>query len=168
MGPGAYGWLFGTNAAGLILASQMNARLVRGRSPATIMRLACTTQAMAGVALAVIVGAGIAPVGTTLGLAMLMVPLFLCIAVNGLIMPNATAVAMAPFGARAGSAAALLGLLQFGTGAISAALVGALDDGSAWPMAASIALMGLAGAGFGWWAPRPGNTTHPAKAAARP
>ncbi|MEN2988840.1 Bcr/CflA family multidrug efflux MFS transporter [Tistrella sp. BH-R2-4] len=155
VGPGAYGWLFGANAAGLILASQLNARFVRGRSPAAIMRMACTTQAVAGVSLAAIVATGIAPVATATGLTMLMVPLFLCIAVNGLIMPNATAVAMSPFGARAGSAAALLGLLQFGTGAISAALVGALDDGSAWPMAAAIALMGLASAGFGWWTPRP-------------
>lgn len=144
--PAAYGWLFGVNAAGLILASQFNARLVRGSSPAQIMRRANLVQALAGLVLVAVAISAVSTPGTTLALVAIMLPLFLCIAMNGLINPNATAVAMAPFGARAGSAAALLGLIQFGTGAISAAIVGALDDGTAWPMAAVIAGMGIAGA----------------------
>ncbi|MGH8354159.1 MAG: hypothetical protein ACRERY_11635, partial [Pseudomonas sp.] len=44
---------------------------------------------------------------------------------------------------RAGSAAALLGFLQFSVAALAAALVGVLHDGTALPMALVIAGCGL-------------------------
>jgi DHA1 family bicyclomycin/chloramphenicol resistance-like MFS transporter len=58
-------------------------------------------------------------------------------------MPNTTALAMAPHGAIAGSASALLGTLQFVLGATAGALVGALGNGTAVPFAAVIAACGL-------------------------
>jgi len=64
-----------------------------------------------------------------------------------MISPNATALAMAPYGRNAGSASALLGSLQFGMAALSAALMGVLHaaphEKPALPMAAVIAACGL-------------------------
>ncbi|RMM08280.1 hypothetical protein ALQ84_200277 [Pseudomonas caricapapayae] len=45
--------------------------------------------------------------------------------------------------ARAGSASALLGCLQFSVAAIAASLVGVLHDGTATPMALVISLCGV-------------------------
>ena len=74
----------------------------------------------------------------------LLIPLFVCIASLGCIIPNASACAMNGQGARAGSASALLGCLQFSVAAGAAALVGVLHDGSAMPMAMVITLCGIA------------------------
>jgi DHA1 family bicyclomycin/chloramphenicol resistance-like MFS transporter len=51
---------------------------------------------------------------------------------------------MAPYGQRAGSAAALLGAMQFACGAASGALVSLLDNGTALPMVGTIALCSVA------------------------
>lgn len=72
----------------------------------------------------------------------LLVPLFVCISSLGCIIPNASACAMSGQGARAGSASALMGCLQFSVAAGAAALVGLLHDGSAVPMALVISLCG--------------------------
>jgi DHA1 family bicyclomycin/chloramphenicol resistance-like MFS transporter len=72
----------------------------------------------------------------------LLVPLFVCIASLGCIIPNASACAMSGQGTRAGSASALMGCLQFSVAAGAAALVGVLHDGSAVPMALVISLCG--------------------------
>jgi DHA1 family bicyclomycin/chloramphenicol resistance-like MFS transporter len=52
---------------------------------------------------------------------------------------------MAPHGRAAGSASALMGALQFGVGAVAGALVGALHNGTALPMAGVMAACGLLG-----------------------
>ena len=56
------------------------------------------------------------------GFAGILVPLFFYIACHGFVMPNTTALAMAPHGKVAGSASALLGTLQFVLGAIAGSL----------------------------------------------
>ena len=94
--------------------------------------------ALAGGALALIAATGIG------GLIGLLIPLFFCVASQGIVGPNAMAAAMAPQGRNAGSAAALIGVLQFGTGAIAGALVGLLNDGTARPMAFIICALMLA------------------------
>jgi DHA1 family bicyclomycin/chloramphenicol resistance-like MFS transporter len=73
----------------------------------------------------------------------MLVLLFFCIASTGLVGPNATAGAMAPYARQAGSASAMLGAIQFGFGAAAGALVGLLFNGTALPMAATIALCGV-------------------------
>lgn len=54
----------------------------------------------------------------------------------GLILPNAVAGAITPYGARAGLAAALVGFLQMAAGAAFGMLAGVLHDGSPQPMLA--------------------------------
>lgn len=61
----------------------------------------------------------------------------------GLIAPNATALALANT-RTAGSASALLGVLQFSIGALTAPLVGLGGTTTAVPMAATIAMFGIA------------------------
>jgi DHA1 family bicyclomycin/chloramphenicol resistance-like MFS transporter len=57
----------------------------------------------------------------------------------GLILPNATAAVMAPYPHQAGVASALLGMLQFSVGAATGAVVGLFHDGTARPMAFTMA-----------------------------
>lgn len=132
-----YGWLFGSNALGFILVAQLNAWLVARHGPGYWLRrtvwfyLACGV-ALLGVALA-----------RPVVLWPLLPPLFGCIASLGVLLPNASALAMAGQGRHAGSASALLGSLQFGIAASAAAMVGLLHDGSAWPMALVICGCGV-------------------------
>ena len=69
----------------------------------------------------------------------ILVPLFFYIACHGFVLPNTTALAMAPHGRVAGSASALLGTFQFVGGAIAGSLVGAFANGTPVPMAAVVA-----------------------------
>ena len=132
-----YGWLFGTNAAGFILVAQLNARLLAKRGPAFL--LARTVWIYVGAGLALLAVSSL----HTAQLWPLLIPLFVCIASLGCILPNASACAMNGQGARAGSASAMLGCLQFSVAAGAAALVGVLHDGSAVPMAMVISLCGV-------------------------
>ena len=134
--PEHYGWLFGTNAAGFILVSQLNARLVGKKGPAFLLSRVIWMYLAAALALLVIAGL------RTEQLWPLLVPLFVCIACLGSITPNASACAMNGQWARAGSASALLGCLQFSVAAAAAALVGVLHDGTALPMALVICSCG--------------------------
>lgn len=136
--PERYGLYFGTNAVGLIVASQMNRWLAARVAPQRIVTVALPVALGAGVVLLVsaTTGAG--------GFAGILVPLFVFIACHGFTMPNTTALAMAPHGQHAGSASALLGTVQFVLGAVAGALVGALANGTAVPLAAVIAGCGVA------------------------
>jgi DHA1 family bicyclomycin/chloramphenicol resistance-like MFS transporter len=71
--------------------------------------------------------------------------LFVMVCSFGFIVPNATALALAKVDTQvAGSASALLGVLQFSIGAVFAPLVGLGGATTALPMAAFIAAFGLA------------------------
>ncbi|MFT0521366.1 multidrug effflux MFS transporter [Pseudomonas faucium] len=131
-----YGWLFGTNAAGFILVAQVNARLLAKRGPAFLLVRAVWVYLAAG-----LVMLGVAAMRPA-QLWPLLLPLFVCIASLGCIIPNASACAMSGQGERAGSASALMGCLQFSVAAAAAALVGLLHDGSAVPMTLVISLCG--------------------------
>jgi DHA1 family bicyclomycin/chloramphenicol resistance-like MFS transporter len=74
--------------------------------------------------------------------------LFLCLTTLGVIFPNATAMAMQPFAAEAGSASALLGTLQSILAATGGALAGMFHNGTALPMAIQIACYGLVARGI--------------------
>ncbi|MHC8322511.1 multidrug effflux MFS transporter [Pseudomonas sp. GB2N2] len=132
-----FGWLFGTNAAGFILVAQVNARLLAKRGPAFLLARAVWVYLAAGLTLLAVSSLH------TERLWPLLIPLFICIASLGCILPNASACAMNGQGSRAGSASAMLGCLQFSVAAGAASLVGILYDGSAMPMAMVISLCGI-------------------------
>ena len=132
-----YGWLFGSNAAGFILVAQINARLLANRGPAFLLARTIWIYLAAGIVLL-----GVSALHTQ-QLWPLLIPLFVCIASLGCIIPNASACAMSGQGARAGSASAMLGCLQFSVAAGAASLVGVLHNGTAMPMAMVITLCGV-------------------------
>jgi DHA1 family bicyclomycin/chloramphenicol resistance-like MFS transporter len=139
-----FGWVFGSNAAGFILFSQINARLLNRHGPAWL--LSRVALFYAGASLVLLGIAALQPAT----LMWIVIPLFCCIASLGGIIPNASACAMAGQGSNAGSASALLGCLQFCIAAFSSAAVGALHDGTARPMALIIALCGVTAAMLAW------------------
>jgi DHA1 family bicyclomycin/chloramphenicol resistance-like MFS transporter len=115
-----FGLVFGLGALGLIGTAQLNVRLLNRYTPRQIilwaLALSCT-----GVLLLLVTAA--AHIG---GLAGLVIPLWLALAGVGLVNPNAGAMALSRHGEAAGTAAAIAGSLQFGVGAVTAPLVGAL------------------------------------------
>jgi MFS transporter, DHA1 family, multidrug resistance protein len=121
--------LFAGNAAGYIAASQLNARLLRAFRPEALLGAGLVGVVIASAALVAIAvtGAGVAATEAAL---------FSFLAGVGFIVPNANAIALDGQGARAGNASAWLGALQFGVAAGASALVSALDDGTARPIAA--------------------------------
>ncbi|MDF3834038.1 Bcr/CflA family multidrug efflux MFS transporter [Cupriavidus basilensis] len=135
--PSHYGYVFGTNALGLIAMSQLNARLVRNRTLDHVLRGALVAPCLAGLALAAAVLAGVAP------LPVLLAGFFVFIASLGCILPNASALAMAQQGHRAGTASALMGTLQFSLGTLAGAAVSFWHDGTALPLAVVMGACGL-------------------------
>lgn len=142
LAPDHYAWLFGSNALGIVLASRLNHRLLHRLGADQLLLTASIVQGVFG---ALLLGAAITGIGGFLGLA---VPLFLYVAGIGVIMPNSVALAMAPHRHQAGTASALIGVLQFSLAAIAAVAVGAIHNASARPMAGLILLCGLLGLGF--------------------
>ncbi|MEA5363995.1 multidrug effflux MFS transporter [Amycolatopsis sp., V23-08] len=132
LSPQAYSVVFGANGVGIVLAGQLNGRLV-GRIPErTLLRAGLLLGAFGGVSVLVSAWAH-------LPLAALLVSLFLLVSSIGLVMPNASSLALAEHARSAGAASALLGVLQFVVGGVATPLVGLGGPGTAVPMAATIA-----------------------------
>jgi DHA1 family bicyclomycin/chloramphenicol resistance-like MFS transporter len=125
-----FGYVFGAGAAGLIAGTQLNARLLRRWTPEQVLSVSVALAGVAAVALVVVAATGAG------GLPGLLVPLWLVLALCGVSLPNTGALALSLHGEAAGTAAALLGALQFAVGALAAPLVGVLGTESALPMAA--------------------------------
>ena len=131
--PERYGLFFGTNAVGIIVASQINRWLVGRVDTHRILSVVLPVAMTAGLVLVVDAYSGFG------GFPGILIPLFFYIACHGFVLPNTTALAMAPHGRVAGSASALLGTLQFVLGAVAGGLIGAFANGTAVPMAAVVA-----------------------------
>ena len=132
--PERYGLYFGSNAIGLIAASQVNRYWAARAGPRHVIALVLPMAVVAGIALVVNAWTGFG------GFFGILLPLFCFIACHGFTFPNTTALAMAPHGRVAGSASALLGTVQFLVGAAAGTLVGALGNGTPVPFAAIIAV----------------------------
>lgn len=115
--PQKFGLFFGSNALGMITLSMLNRRLVLRYPPRRIVTFAYTSFVLAGVLLALI---GVAGRG---GLWLFASVLFVCISLLGLLLPNLAAMALAPFRNEAGSASAVLGMMQFTIGGLASTAV---------------------------------------------
>jgi DHA1 family bicyclomycin/chloramphenicol resistance-like MFS transporter len=137
-----FAWVFGANALGLIAASQINHALLARVGSGVLLRWALLSLAVwASVMLAL----AVFKVG---GLWGVVIPLFIALSSLGFSFPNATALALAHQTGRVGSAAALMGSLQFTLAAASGSAVGMIAAHSALPMAAVF----CAFAGLALWA----------------
>ncbi|HJV67501.1 MAG TPA: multidrug effflux MFS transporter [Geomonas sp.] len=137
--PQQFGLFFGCNAFGLIGASQVNRRLLHRFSAQVLMKGALAVNLTAG---ALLTGSVVSGIG---GFAAQVALIFVCLCTTGLLYPNLTALAMAPFEKAAGSASALLGCIQYTLGATAGAVVGLLHNGTALPMMATMAVCALLG-----------------------
>jgi DHA1 family bicyclomycin/chloramphenicol resistance-like MFS transporter len=143
-----FAFVFAGGAVGLIGATQLNVRLLRRWLPQQILAVALAGGLVFGVILLIDARTGFG------GLAGILVPLWTVLATVGLAMPNAPALALSRHGEAAGTAAALLGAVQFGVGALAAPLVGALGVGAT-AMAAVVVLGTLAANLTLWLVVRP-------------
>nr|WP_269728748.1 multidrug effflux MFS transporter [Saccharomonospora glauca] len=130
LSPPEYGLVFAVNGVGLVLVGQVNGRLVGRFTPRTLLWTGLTSALTGG--LGVVVAAVEAP------LPLLLTPLFVTVSSVGMVGPNATTLALADHPHTAGSASALLGLVQFLVGGGTSPVVG-LFGGSALAMATVMA-----------------------------
>ncbi len=133
-----FGWVFGLNALGFVVASQVNARLLKTHNLTRLLHYAVWVPALAGAVLAVAGFDGWLP------LPLILAGFFVYVASLGFIGPNAMAAALATHGQQAGTASALMGALQFGIATVMGSMVGLLHDGTARPL---MLVMGFCGVG---------------------
>jgi DHA1 family bicyclomycin/chloramphenicol resistance-like MFS transporter len=133
--PQLFSVIFAVNSAGLITLSLLGSRAVGRLGSARLLRRGLMGTAVASIA-ALLVTVSHA------GLGWLLACFFVLLASNGLVLPNGTAAAMTPQTGALGAASALLGLGQFGAGALVAPLVGIAGSHDALPMAIVIATAG--------------------------
>jgi MFS transporter, DHA1 family, multidrug resistance protein len=135
--PQLFSVIFAANSGGLITLSLLGSRAVGRRGSAWLLRRGLVGTAVASIAALVVTVAHA-------GLWPLLVCFFVLLCANGVVLPNGTASAMASHSGSLGSASALLGLGQFGLGALVAPLVGVGGSRDALPMAIVIAVAGTA------------------------
>lgn len=135
--PQHYGWLFALNIVGVMAMSVVNRRLVQRHALEQLLKYATMLAALAAVALALLVKLEIG------GVIAIIITVFLLFSMNGIIAATSTAAALDAALNIAGSASALIGSLQYGSGIISSLLLARLSDGTPWTMAWIIALFTL-------------------------
>ena len=136
LSPQLFSVIFGMNALGLVIVGQVNGRLVGRVSPTRLLVAGLIATATGGVALlSVVTIGGMGAMGAmgAIGLVGILPSLFVVVSSLGFVLPNATALALSDHPRVAGSASALLGVLQYSIGAAAAPLVGAFGTGTACP-----------------------------------
>ncbi len=156
-----FAYVFAAGAVGLIGATQLNLRLLRRWSPLQILAGSLIVALAASAVLMVLAATG------TGGLLGVLIPLWVVLTMVGFAMPNAPALALSRHGEAAGTAAALLGAVQFGVGALVAPLVGVFGAGAG-AMAAVVLLGTLAANVVLWLVVRPRSLPVEESSAAEP
>ncbi|HET9937268.1 MAG TPA: multidrug effflux MFS transporter [Gaiella sp.] len=147
LSPRTFGLVFGLNGIGILACSQLNRLLLRRARPRQILLVGLAGSAGAGVCVLAAVAAD-APLGLVLA------PLFVGVATIGIVMPNATALALTNHPHVAGSASALIGTTQFAIAAVVAPLVGIAGRDTALPLGIALAVLGTAALVTGLVVPR--------------
>ena len=138
LSPQAFSLVFGINSLGILLAGLLNTWLTGKIMPRDLLKIGLGMAALGGVGL---LTAGL--MGATLPI--FLPPLFLITTSVGLLLPNAATLAMSRHPEAAGSASALLGVMQFLVGGLVAPLVGAAGTSSVVPMATVMACLTMSG-----------------------
>ncbi|MFE6995513.1 multidrug effflux MFS transporter [Microbacterium sp. NPDC057659] len=145
--PQFFSFVFALNAVANIGGGQVSRLIVRRMSPRGVYLLGVTATAVATALFAVLALAGAGLVGVTLSLVLFM----FCAGLSG---PNGSTLALAHHGARAGTAAAFMGMAMFTVGAVVSPLV-ALAGSTSIVMASTMAAASLVAALVAWLAVRP-------------
>lgn len=130
--PQMYGAIFAFLSIGFIGASQLNIFLVKKFTSNDIFRVALITQVIAGFIFLIFAWYGWMNLYSTI------LMLFIFLSCVGLINPNASALALAPFTKNIGSAAAMMGCSQIGIAALASMVVGMFESVSILPMVVSM------------------------------
>jgi MFS transporter, DHA1 family, multidrug resistance protein len=158
--PQVFSVVFAMNSVGLIAASQIGGRIVGRVGAPALLRVGVFGVAAGsiGVLVVTIAHAGLAP---------LLIGLFVILSSNGIVFPNGTAAALADQEGALGSASALLGMGQFGIGALIAPIVGVGGAHDALPMGIVIGVCGVSSLAVNLvFGPRPGPRPRPEAPAA--
>lgn len=115
--PVAFGYVFGANAIGVMIAGQFNRALLKRFAPVEILRSALWLPLLGGTLL--VIDAQLAE--STLWF--VLPGFFLAVSSVGFVNPNASALAMADQGRRAGKASAILNGAIFGFGMLAGLLL---------------------------------------------
>ena len=135
--PEAFGLFFALPILGIMAVNQLNTRLVLRVSGDFLCRIGTGAAAAAGIVAVVEARSGWG------GFAGLVAAIVVYGASSGFIVANSVAGALAAFPGRAGAASAFVGAIHYGSGILSAALVGWLADGTPTPMTAILAAGGI-------------------------
>lgn len=138
--PQHYGWLFAVNIVGVMGLSAVNRRLVQHYPLETLLKGAVLVAATASFVLAVATKLNVG------GMALIAFAIFILFSMNGIIAATATAAALDAAPNAAGSASALIGSLQYGSGIISSLLLAMFSDGTPRTMGWIITLFTFASA----------------------
>ncbi|MFJ7147991.1 multidrug effflux MFS transporter [Streptomyces sp. NPDC100445] len=137
--PQTFSLLFGVNSVGLMIAGQINGKVLVGRvSLDKVLATGLAVIVLAATALLLMAAGAFGEVG----LAPVSVALFVLMSAMGITLPNAQSLALLRTRHAAGSASALLGTTSFLVGAVASPLVGVAGEHTAVPMA----IVQLAGA----------------------
>lgn len=127
--PQYYGWLFALNIVGVMMMSMVNRRLVSRHPLDRLLKIAVAVAAFAALTLALVSKLQLG------GIVAVVVTVFLFFSMNGVIAATSTTAALDAVPSLAGSASALIGALQYGSGIISSLLLACFHDGTPWTMA---------------------------------
>lgn len=137
LSPQHYSLVFAVNALALVVASQINAQLLKHTGLTFILRRVLWLLLSCGV---VLLPLSLAAAATWW---MLWGGILLYLFALGFISPNSSAAALATHGQQAGMASALMGSLQFALATLTSMLVGLWHDGSSLPLAVVMCVCGV-------------------------
>ncbi|GAA4405251.1 Bcr/CflA family drug resistance efflux transporter [Advenella faeciporci] len=126
--PENFGFLFGLNAAGLILGSQISVHMLRKHASIKVLKTALLLGLVSSVTGLLLT------LGNLINLTLFMICMFCLSACLGVINPNSTALALKEQGTRLGVASALMGCMQFMFGTLTSSLVSNWQTGTALPL----------------------------------
>ncbi|MDO8607788.1 MAG: multidrug effflux MFS transporter [Phaeospirillum sp.] len=141
--PQYFGLGFSMASVGYIIGGFIAARVTHRVGIERMVGIGVTGCTIAGSLMAGLAWAGFPQPGLA-GVASVMVPVMLFFSFGALVLPNATAGAIAPFPHMAGTASAGVGFTQMAGGAAIGWVAGLVFDGSARPMATAMAVLGAA------------------------
>ncbi len=126
--PQNYGWLFAVNILGVMILSFINRSLVRHFSLHRLLQIATTVALAAVIVMTYFVKSDIGGMYIIVGM------VFIFFSMNGIVAATCTAAALDEVPHIAGSASALIGSLQYGSGIISSILLAVFSKGTPWTM----------------------------------
>ena len=150
LSPMHYSWIFAINAVGIIGGAQVNRRLLSRYSSQEVLSRSFLALSFSSTLFLI-------AVSLSQSVWLIAPALWSVLACLGFIMPNSTAVAMSSQSKHAGSASAILGMLQYAIGACSAGLLTfVMGKMNGHPL--SIALILVLGSVMGWFFDRQSST----------